>query len=138
MAQIIELRKLSEEFYRDHPRSDYPEMEAKAGRPYAVLLVRIDGVCFAIPLRTNIRHSYCYKFRTSDRKTESATGIDFSKAVVVSKETYLGQKTDINDKEYLELQKKSYIDYKKNGGNEHLAKRYAYCTLKYFDEILLK
>jgi hypothetical protein len=151
MAQIIELRKLSEEFYRDHPRSDYPEMEAKVGRPYAVLLVRIDGVCFAIPLRTNIRHSYCYKFRTSDRKTESATGIDFSKAVVVSKETYLGQKTDINDKEYLELQKKSYfivnrfqkyvhdyIDYKKNGGNEHLAKRYAYCTLKYFDEILLK
>ena len=79
------------------------------------------------------------------------TGIDFSKAVVVSKESYLGEETDINDKEYLELQEKTffiiskfkkyvndYIVYKKDGGNEYLTKRYAFSTLKYFDEFILK
>ena len=114
------------------------------------MLVTINSVRFAIPLRTNIRHAYCYKFRTSDRETDSATGIDYSKAVVISKDSYLGETTDINDKEYLELQQKTffilnkfkkyvndYINYKKHGGNEYVAKRYVFSTLKYFDDILL-
>ena len=149
MAKLVELRKLSKGFYKDYPHEKYPEMEAKVGRPYVVLLVEISNVKFAIPLRTNIRHSYCYKFRTSDRDTDSATGIDFSKAVVISKDSYLGEETDINDKEYLELQEKvffiinkfkkyvnGYISFKKNGGNDYVAKRYMYSTLKYFDDIL--
>ena len=150
MAKLIELRKLSKEFYKAYPHGEYPEMESKSGRPYAVLLVTINSVRFAIPLRTNIRHAYCYKFRTSDRETDSATGIDYSKAVVISKDSYLGETTDINDKEYLELQQKTffilnkfkkyvndYINYKKHGGNEYVAKRYVFSTLKYFDDILL-
>lgn len=99
--------------------------------------MEINNIKFAIPLRTNIRHSYCYKFKTSDRETESSTGIDFSKVVVISKDNYLGEETDINDKEYLELQEKAfsifnkfkkyvfdYISFKKNGGNEYIARRY--------------
>lgn len=150
MANIVELRKLSKEFYKAYPHNEFPEMEAKLGRPYVVLLVEIDNLKFAIPLRTNIRHSYCYKFKTSDRETKSSTGIDFSKAVVISKENYLGKETDINDKEYLELQEKAffiinkfkkyvfdYISFKKHGGNEYIAKRYTFSTLKYFDDILI-
>ena len=150
MAKLVELRKLSKEFYKAYPHSKYPEMEAKENRPYVVLLVEINKIQFAIPLRTNIRHSYCYKFKTSDRETKSSTGIDFSKAVVISKDSYLGEKTDINDKEYLELQQKTffiiskfrkyvndYINYRKHGGNEYVAKRYSFSTLKYFDDILL-
>ena len=150
MAKLIELRKLSNEFYKAYPHNKFPEMESKLGRPYVVLLIEINGVKFAIPLRTNIRHAFCYKFKTSDRKTESSTGIDFSKAVVISNESYLGEETDINDKEYLELQEKAffiinkfkkyitdYIQFRKNGGNEYIAKRYLFSTLKYFDEILL-
>ena len=150
MAKLVELRKLSKDFYKDYPHNEYPEMESKLGRPYVVLLVEINNIKFAIPLRTNIHHAYCYKFKTSDRKTESATGIDFSKAVVIISQNYLGEETDINDKEYLELQEKAffiinkfkkyiddYIKYKKSGGNEHVAKRYMYSTLKYFDDILL-
>ena len=150
MAKLVELRKLSNEFYKAYPHNKFPEMESKLGRPYVVLLVEINGVKFAIPLRTNIRHAFCYKFKTSDRKTESSTGIDFSKAVVISNECYLGEETDINDKEYLELQEKAffiinkfkkyvtdYIQFKKNGGNEYIAKRYLFSTLKYFDKILL-
>lgn len=150
MAKIVELRKLSKEFYESYPHNQFPEMEAKSGRPYAVLLVEINNLKFAIPLRTNIRHSYCYKFKTSDRETKSSTGIDFSKAVVISKDSYLGEQTDINDKEYLELQEKAffiikkfkkyvtdYISFKKNGGNEYIARRYNFSALKYFDEFLL-
>ena len=92
MAKIVELRKLSKEFYKAYPHNDYPEMESKLGRPYVVLLVEINNIKFAIPLRTNIRHSFCYKFKTSDRETKSSTGIDFSKAVVISKDSYLGEK----------------------------------------------
>ena len=150
MAKLVELRKLSKEFYKAYPHNDFPEIESKLGRPYVVLLVEINNIKFAIPLRTNIRHSYCYKFKTSDRETKSSTGIDFTKAVVISKDCYLGEKTDINDKEYLELQEKAffiikkfkkyvtdYISFKKNGGNEYIAKRYLFSTLKYFDQILL-
>ena len=151
MAKLIELRKLSTNFYASYPENEYPEMEYKTGRPYVVLLVKINSVKFAIPLRTNIRHSYCYKFRTSDRETNSITGIDFSKAVVIEKDEYLGEETNINDREYIELQEKTffiikqfkkyvndYINYRKNGGNEYVAKRYQFSTLKYFDDILLK
>lgn len=150
MAKLVELRKLSKEFYKAFPHNEFPEMEAKLGRPYVVLLVEINNIKFAIPLRINIRHSYCYKFKTSDRETKSSTGIDFSKAVVISKDNYLGEETEINDKEYLELQEKAffiinkfkkyvfdYISFKKNGGNVYIAKRYKFSTLKYFDEFLL-
>ena len=150
MTKLVELRKLSKEFYKDYPHNQFPEMESKLGRPYVVLLVEINNVKFAIPLRTNIRHAFCYKFKTSDRKTESSTGIDFSKAVVITKDSYLGEETDINDKEYLELQEKSffiikrfrkyvsdYISFRKNGGNEYIARRYMFSTLKYFDNVLL-
>ena len=44
MAKIVELRKLSKEFYKAYPRNKFPEMEAKLGRPYVVLLVEINNV----------------------------------------------------------------------------------------------
>lgn len=85
MEKIIEIRKLSGAFYKDYPHSEFPEMEFKLDRPYVVLLLEINSIKFAIPLRTNIKHNYCYKFRTSDRKTNSSTGIDFTKAVIIKK-----------------------------------------------------
>ena len=57
IAKLVELRKLSKDFYKAHPHSEYPEMETKENRPYVVLLVNINDIKFAIPLRTNIRHS---------------------------------------------------------------------------------
>ena len=58
MAKIVELRKLSKEFYKAYPRNKFPEMEAKLGRPYVVLLVEINNVKFAIPDDAkNIRYS---------------------------------------------------------------------------------
>lgn len=150
MKQLFELRELSQHFYEDFPRGRYPEVEAKPSRPCAVLLIRISGILFGIPLRTNIRHRYCYRFRTSDRKTDSSTGLDFTKAVVLLEQRYLGQETTINKKEFIELQDKAYfivkqfkkyvddyIEYKKNDGNDYVSRRYRYSTLHYFDDVLL-
>ena len=151
MKQILELRKLTKKFYKDYPKRKFPEIEHKSSRPYVVLLVKVDDVQFAIPLRSNIRHSYCYKFKTSDRETNSSTAIDFSKAVVITNPSYLGNNTDINDKEYLEIQQKTffilkqfkryvngYIKFKLEGGNKHTQKKYRFTTLEYFNDVILK
>ena len=151
MNKLFEIRKLSNEFYKDYPSTLFPEMEHKLGRPYVVLLIRLNDLQFAIPFRTNIRHAYCYKFSTSNRPTDSDTGIDFSKAVVITKNDYLDDISDINKKEYIELESKAffifkqftkyvndYIKFKKSGGNEYVARRYKFSTLKYFDDLLLK
>ena len=135
MKKIFELRKLTSEFYKDYPKTKFPEIEHKSSRPYVVVLVKIDDVQFAIPLRSNVHHTYCYKFKTSDRVTDSSTAIDFTKAVVIVKPCYLGNSTDINDKEYLEIQQKTffilkqfkkyvngYIKFKLNGGNKYTQK----------------
>ena len=151
MKDLIELRKMSKQFFKIFPKEMFPEMEHKEGRPYAVLLVKISDIKFAIPFRTNIRHSYCYKFSSTGRNTKSVTGIDFTKAVVIDSDLLLGEKTNIDNKEFIELQNKSffivkkfkkyvddYIKFKRFGGNPYVAKRYQYSTLKYFDKILLK
>ena len=150
MAKTFEVRRLSADFYREYPEDLFPEMEHKAGRPYAVLLVEIRGLVFALPLRTNIRHAYCYKFRTSDRETESATGVDYTKAVVITNDSYLGEMASINDREYTELQNKAffilrsferYVDgfvrFRQKGGSERLSKKYRFSTLVYFEKLIL-
>ena len=143
------LNRLSNDFYLDHPYNLFPEIEQKKDRPYIVLLIKIENYNFALPLRTNIKHNYCYKFSKTGRETLSATGVDFTKAVVIDKLNYIGEETSIDDKEYLELSKKyyfiigkfkkyldGYIDYMKNGGNEFVVKKYQFCTLKYFNKQL--
>ena len=151
MKKVIELRKLTDSFYLDYPASLYPEIEQKKGRPYVVLLVRISENLFAIPLRTNIRHNYCYKFKNTGRKTDSSTGIDFTKAIVVKKQLYLGEETNIDDKEYLELQNKAFFIIKQfkryvkgfiltrtTEVNDYLKRKYKYTTLDYFYDVLIK
>jgi hypothetical protein len=143
------LNKLSSQFYSVYSAEIYPEIENKPDRPYMVLIVKIDGNTFALPFRTNIRHSYCYKFANSGRDTKSVTGIDFTKAVVVNKCEYIGKAATIDNKEYVELSNKyffiikkfttylnGYLNYIKNGGNEYTAQKYKYCTLKYFHKEL--
>ena len=145
------MRYLSTEFYNKYNALEYPEIEHKIQRPYIVLLIKVDGNTFALPLRTNIKHSSCYKFQYSSRATDSITGIDFSKAVVINKANYIGEAADIDNKEYVELNDriafiiskfrtyiKGYYTYVEGKANEYQAKKYKYTTLKYFhDELSL-
>ena len=114
-----------------------------------VILVKIEDNTFALPLRTNIKHNSCYKFQYSSRPTDSITGIDFSKAVIVNEEKYIGEVAEIDNKEYVELNDriafiiskfrtyiKGYYSYAAGKSNEYQAKRYKYTTLKYFHKEL--
>lgn len=143
------LRKLSRTFYADYPHEQFPELLQKKNRPFVVLLIQIDSNCFAIPLRTNITHHACYRFRNSKRKTVKGTGLDFSKAIVVSDEKYLGEYTTIDNNEYKELDSQFHEIYKRfqryvnnykkfvRNPNEVFRKNdYRYSSLMYFHEEL--
>lgn len=147
--ELFELHYLSKTFYDKYNTAAYPEIEHKAQRPYIVLLVKIDENTFALPLRTNIKHNSCYKFRYSSRPTDSMTGIDFSKAVVVNDKAYIGDIAEMDNKEYVELSDrivfiiskfrtyvKGYYTFAAGKANEYQAKQYKYTTLKYFHKEL--
>lgn len=149
MQNVFSLNKLSSDFYNTYSATKYPEIEYKPSRPYIVLIVEISGNKFALPLRTNIRHNYCYKFKNTGRDTQSTTGIDFTKAVVVNDAKFIGQPTTIDNKEYVELMNKfyfiikkfkkyleGYIRYQKNGGDDFTENKYRFTTLKYFNNEL--
>ncbi len=144
-----QLNYLATEFYKKYNNADYPEIENKNNRPYMVLLVKIDENTFAIPFRTNVPHNNCYKFKKSTRPTNTVTGLDYTKAVIVNDDKYIGAAARINDSEYTELSdnrlfiirqfKKFVADYIKYaaGKNTYYAtKKFMYSTLKYFHKEL--
>lgn len=81
--------------------SDYPEIENKDNRPYIVVLIKIENNTFAVTFRTNVPHNNCYKFKKSTRPTNTVTGLDYTKAVIVNNSKYIGAEARINDMEYL-------------------------------------
>ena len=83
---------LSKEFYNDYPTNNYPEIEQKETRPYIQVVINIDDIIFAIPMRSNINHPYAL---FTDKANKC--GLDFSKTVV------------INDDKYIEKNKTPYI-----------------------------
>ena len=75
---------LSEEFYSNY--KGCKEIEQKTDRPYIMVCVQIGGVLFAVPMRSHIKHKYAL---WTDK--ENHCGVDFSKAVVILKESYIEQ-----------------------------------------------
>jgi protein AbiQ len=45
-----------------------------------VLILEIDGLTYAVPLRSHITHPYCF---IADNTNGQNSGLDFSKAVVI-------------------------------------------------------
>ena len=146
MKKQFNLNKLSSKFFTDFPNTNYPELEFKKNRPYVILVCKINEITFGLPFRTNVKHSLCYKFKKTTRNTNSSTGIDFTKAVVLNKSEYIGIATTIDSKEYIELDKNiiyiiskfthyvnSYVLYKKgNAFDKNIEHKYKYSTLQYF------
>lgn len=144
------LASLSKEFFQDYDPKDFPELEHKEGRPYLVFLIKIENNTFAVPFRTNIRHKFAYRFKNTGRETESRTGLDFTKAVIVNEERYIGEEEKlIDDIEYIELDSKFYfiqnqfkryvLRYHKHLAgelDERQSKAYRFTTLKYFHKEL--
>ena len=139
----------SSDFFKKYNSTDYPEIANKDNRPYMVILIKIENNTFAIPFRTNIPHNNCYKFKSTSRPTQSVTGLDFTKAVIVNDDNYIGGAARINDMEYTELDTnyhiiikqftsfvKGYLKFVKGKLNEYQVKKYKYATLKYFHDEL--
>ena len=75
----MEFRRLNAAFYTDFGHNT--EILTKADRPYYVLLLELDGLIYAIPLRSHITHPYCF---IADNSSMQNSGLDYSKAVVIT------------------------------------------------------
>lgn len=101
----LEFNLLTSDFYNDY--STCKEILQKKGRPYVICIVQIENISFAIPIRSKITHKYGIK-------TIGNRGIDFTKAVIITKKSYVStKKALINKKEYLILSNKKYLIEKK-------------------------
>lgn len=143
-----QLNYLSEKFYNDYPTCLFPEIESKNDRPYMVMLIRISDNLFAIPFRTNVKHKFSYKF-SHKNKQGTQPGLDFTKAIVIKDNSYIGIPARVNDFQYKELDIHSHFiiskfttyiqDYIKLSQGllpVEREKDFRYSTLKYFHKEL--
>jgi len=134
---------LSEEFYKTYKENEYPEILHKPTRPYVMLMVKIDNLTFAIPIRSHLRHKFGF---ITNKETNA--GLDYSKAVIILKPEYISDKQRItitrqemllisNSKELIIKDFKRFLHtYKrkiKNNLSETLLK---YSSLQYFHKEL--
>ncbi len=75
----MEFHRLSAAFYAQFNHCE--EILTKEERPYYVLLLELDSLTYAIPLRSHITHPYCF---IADSSTDQKSGLDYSKAVVIT------------------------------------------------------
>lgn len=136
---------LNEKFYSKYTNDKYPELEHKTTRPYVQVLIKINNILFALPLRSNISHEYVYI-----TNKEKRAGIDYSKAVVINEEYIDNEKVPhIRQDEFNKLKGKEKIiinqftNYikKYNKAKNNLDKKYAknlvqYSALQYFEEYI--
>ena len=67
---------LSQIFYEKY--DGYKEILRKKDRPYCVILLKLDDINIAIPLRSHIKHRYAFL-----TNKEMRAGLDYTKAVIV-------------------------------------------------------
>lgn len=92
-------------------------------RPYSMITIDIGSFMYAVPLRSNIKHNYCYK--TIEENSEKK-GLDFSKALIVDVSD-IGEDTLINETEY-EILKENY-DHIRTQFSQYV-KKYIYLMKK--------
>jgi protein AbiQ len=114
--------------------------EGKA-RGYGVVIINLNNLTFAIPLRSNIRHKAAYITSSGTVKK----GLDFSKAVLISKDSYVSnapfkipseEHKKLLDKEHFVTHKfEKYVDHyikavKSSDQNILRSEEYRYTTLQ--------
>lgn len=135
---------LTHQFYRDH--SHCSEIEKKILRPYAQVIIEINGTIFAVPLRSNIKHNHVL---WSDK--ENRCGLDFSKTVVITRKEYIDENNTprlrqiefdtLKGKDHIAKQKlQTYIKHYKRAKRfpefEYNKRLCQYSTLQYFEEYI--
>lgn len=97
--------KLNEDFYRDYPNADYPEIAIKEDRRYNCLLIQTHYDYFiCVPFRSNVKHKSAFHFKSSQRSKRSKSALDYSKIVIIKDTKCLDNKQGIVDAdEYREM-----------------------------------
>lgn len=79
-------------------------------RGYGVVIVHLNQLTFAIPLRTNIKHKAAYITVKSPSPHIKGKGLDYSKAVLITSASYLSdQLFNIPSDEHQKLVKKDFF-----------------------------
>lgn len=137
---------LTEAFYRDF--SHCPEIEKKTDRPYVRIQICVNGIWWAIPMRSNISHSHVL---WTDQA--NGCGIDFSKAVVIAKPSEYFDSTRkphirpneheaikrLNDHQIAQKLLLYISNYKKAKKNLRIRRNrdlISYSTLQYFEDYI--
>lgn len=137
---------LSDKFYNDYPADKFPEMMLKECRPYTQVITSVNGLKFAIPLRSEISHKTDVLWTDKNAKH----GLDFTKAVLILNDEYISDERayirknehqhligkEQRVKEKMEKCIKNYIKAKENIQEEHNARYCSYSTLQYFEEYI--
>ena len=150
----VEIYQLSEQFLRDYPAEQYPELMCKRGRPYSCLLIDLHfDYYICIPYRSSIRHKNAYLFTGTQRSLRTKSGLDYSKIVLIQKKIYLNDKNVVVDQdEYTETIRNikriageaveyiegyiHHVDGTKLLHPRAYDRKYKFSTLPYFHDIL--
>jgi len=85
MDYVAEVHRLTNDFFVDYPETRYPELMHKRGRPYNCLLIDLHlDYYICIPFRSAITHKNAYMFKNSLRSQQTKSGLDYSKAVILT------------------------------------------------------
>ncbi|MBP7927969.1 hypothetical protein KAZ57_02375 [Patescibacteria group bacterium] len=94
----MELKKLDQSFYTDHPRIEQAlDFDMQSGtwtgnkvRGHGIVTIDVNGLLFAIPARTNIKHNAAFilQINRSDRQVKGM-GLDYSKSLLISDLKYV-------------------------------------------------
>ena len=96
----FEIRYLSNNFYNTYPHTNFPEILEKDQRPYTCLFIDTNlGFYMCIPFRTDIRHNYAYHFKKSKRSAAHPSGLDFTKMILISDNTFIENTPAIVDQD---------------------------------------
>lgn len=90
-------KHLSEKFYKNYSPDEYKEMMLKEKRPYTQVITEVNGLIFAVPLRSNISHNDDVLWTDKSAKH----GLDFTKAILVLDDEYISdEQVFIRNKEH--------------------------------------
>ncbi|MBF4114217.1 hypothetical protein IN593_25385 [Enterobacter cloacae] len=95
----MELKKLDSSFYQNNPVVlEALDFNAKTNswsdddkvRGHGIVQIQLNGLTFAIPVRSHIRHDDCHIIvRNTDKNDIRGMGLDYSKAMLITDPTYV-------------------------------------------------
>lgn len=149
-----QILRLTSAFYNDYPNPPFIEILKKKQRSYNCLLIQSHyGYFICVPYRSQISHKYAYRFKNSKRSKHCNSGLDYTKAVIITDNRYIDSMSSVIDQdEYKETRTNihrikqevlafvddyvNHITKNKMLSTQEFRRRYQFSPLKYFHKEL--